>query len=334
MKTNRNTVVPTVSVSACPICKSPDGPLLHSASRDRWFGAPGSWAFRQCSRCDGLWLDPRPTAAALPLVYANYYTHEDATGARRGHDSAWRRLRAHLPWHAADRRGAVGYLDRVPPGRVLDVGCGNGARLSPLSRAGWSPVGLDLDRSAVAVARRAFDGDVRVGTIHDIDEAASFDAILMFHVLEHMDDPLPALIRARELLRPGGVLSIATPNAMSWLHRLYRHQWRGLEPPRHLQVFAPPGLRKVLGEAGFDRPTIFTTPRNAGPLSCASENSFGTTSALVRAALSIKGELLQALEWIRLQWSPHCGEELVAIAATHRSRVGSTGGIEPENRCF
>lgn len=305
--------LPTVRVSSCPICKGGHGRLIHRAARDRWFGAPGTWSFRKCTTCNALWLDPRPTAAALPLVYGGYYTH-DETAVSRSEGSAWQRLRHRLPWHAADRRGEVGYLDRLPAGRVLDVGCGNGALLCRLALAGWSPVGVDFDPDAVEAARRTIAGDVRLGTIDDIDEAASFDAVVMFHVLEHMHEPLHALMRARELLRPGGVLSIATPNALSWLHRVYGHQWRGLEPPRHLQVFTEQGLRALLDEAGFNEADIFTTPRNAALLSYASESAFHTPSMVMRVALFGKAELLQALEWVRLRWSGNCGEELVAIA--------------------
>lgn len=307
-------MVPVARVVSCPICRGTSGQVYHSATTDRWFGVGGSWAFRKCASCDGLWLDPRPTTAALPLVYTNYYTH-GGSPRRGGRPSLGRTVCARLPWHAADRRGAIGYLDGVRPGRVLDVGCGDGSRLGRLSMEGWSTVGVDVDGRAVEASRETIGASVQLGTIHDVEQSTSFDAIIMFHVLEHVEDPEGTLLRARELLRPGGVLAITTPNAASWLHRIYGHRWRGLEPPRHLQVFAESGLRRILGDAGFAQLEISTTERNAGLLAVASETSYGSGSALRRLALAMKGELFQMIEWIRLSRSPYCGEELVAICS-------------------
>ena len=295
--------------------------MLHGAATDRWFGIPGSWAFRQCTNCQGLWLDPRPVESALPLLYENYYTH---SSSRPSHNaSIWRKLITRLPWHANDKQGNVGYIQGVPPGRVLDLGCGDGKRLTQMALDGWLPVGIDLDQRAVQAARREFDGEIFSGTVHDIEGVAPFDAIVMFHVLEHVDDPLATLASALKLLRPGGVLSIATPNATSWFHSVFGERWRGLEPPRHLQVFSRRGLIAVLREAGFEQVNAFTTPRNAGLVALASHMSLRPGRSRARVAASVAaGELLQAAEWIRLRWSADCGEELVATAA----RPGTAGG--------
>ena len=310
--------IPVIDVPVCPMCKSGTGPLYHSATYDRWFGVAGRWSFRQCGNCDGLWLAPRPSTAALPLVYANYYTHAAANLNSSGR-SAQRRIRSYLPWHASDRRGEVAYLDGFPPGRVLDVGCGNGERLRRLSERGWVVVGLEVDQRAAEAARAAGHAHVQVGTVHDMEERGTFDAIVMFHVLEHVDDPLDTLRQTRQLLRPGGAVAIATPNCHSWLHRIYGPRWRGLEAPRHLQLFSTSALRGLLSEAGFCDLNLFTTQRNAGTLAFASERSYSTqVTELKRRALLLKSELLQALEWIRLKWSPDCGEELVAIAFNER----------------
>lgn len=307
-------LIPSISVPNCPTCRRGSGLVRHVGARDLWFGTPGRWVVRECEHCQGLWLDPRPTSAALPQLYENYYTHGAKVGRRNR--SVWARLRSRLPWHDLDVTAALGYLTGMSPGRVLDLGCGDGTRMEALRGAGWSPVGVDLDIQAVEAARRANVGEIMLGTIADVGPPASFDAIVAFHVLEHVEDPLAALRRARELLRPRGILSVATPNATSWLHKRYGDRWRGLEPPRHLQIFSPSGLRRLICEAGFTSVDVFTTARNAGGLAFVSEASYGVDMPRpARLVLQLKSELIQALQWLRLRWQPNCGEELVAIAS-------------------
>ncbi|HEV2126522.1 MAG TPA: class I SAM-dependent methyltransferase [Chloroflexota bacterium] len=305
--------VPTARVEHCPMCGHGPGVVRHVGARDRWFGTPGSWTFRYCPLCSGLWLDPRPASASLPMLYERYYTHDVVAGHET--PSALARVRSHLPWHSLDEAGALGYLTELAPGRVLDVGCGNGARMRRFHLAGWSAAGVDMDPGAVQRARLANVGDVVLGTLHDVEVSTPFDAVVMFHVLEHLEDPLAALRRARELLRPGGTLAVATPNAASWLHERYGHRWRGLEPPRHLQIFSLPALERVAQDAGFVQVQVFTTARNAGNLALASERSYGKPMSKQRSlALLAKSELLHAAQWFYLRWKPTCGEELVAIA--------------------
>jgi hypothetical protein len=70
----------------------------------------------------------------------------------------------------------------------------------------------------------------------------------------------------------------------------------------------------MLREAGFEKIDTMTTARNAGLLALASQTSPSVGRPIPNPLSVMKGELLQAAEWIRLHWSPDCGEELVAIA--------------------
>lgn len=110
---------------------------------------------------------------------------------------------------------------------------------------GWEPTGIDFDADAAAVGRAA-GLDIRLGRLEDAGFAPqSFDAITICHAIEHVHDPVALLRQALGLLRPGGVLWIATPNLASYAHGRYGRHWRGLEAPRHLVLFD----RRSLGEA-------------------------------------------------------------------------------------
>jgi 2-polyprenyl-3-methyl-5-hydroxy-6-metoxy-1,4-benzoquinol methylase len=262
----------------CRACGAP-GKTLYADLRDRLFGAPGSWRMARCPtpECGMLWLDPTPLPEDLGLAYAAYYTHEPAAAgrsaaertlrswAKQGYFSerfgyrvraAWfKRLLARLGARSPELRE---YLDRMvlaqPPradGRALDVGCGEGRTVETMAALGWDAEGVDFD--AAAIARAAARGlRVRVGTVEAQGyPAAHFDAIGVSHVLEHLPDPLATLAECCRLLRPGGQLVVLTPNALCLGHRRFGRDWRGLEPPRHLQVFTPGALRATAERAGL-----------------------------------------------------------------------------------
>lgn len=268
------------AVTACPICGDARRCKLYDDLTDNvFFCAPGTWSLHECQGCGSAYLDPRPTRATIYLAYQAYYTHkspanpatENLHGVRRLQRvlaNGYRNLRFGTRDFPASRLGVLAAylvpgqkasLDRgmrhLPgPGcgrRVLDVGFGNGRFLERARCAGWSASGVDLDPLAVRNARiRGLD--VRHGGIEAYaDQLVSFDVITMSHVIEHVHDPIDVLKKANALLKPGGRLWLDTPNSQSSGHSLFRRNWRGLEPPRHLTLFTWDAMLKALREIGF-----------------------------------------------------------------------------------
>jgi 2-polyprenyl-3-methyl-5-hydroxy-6-metoxy-1,4-benzoquinol methylase len=328
-------------VPACPLCGTSARRVRYASLTDRVFRcAPGTWTLFGCDACNCLYLDPRPSTAAIARAYETYYTHvpgEDRVRTRLG--KLRHRLRnGYLNGHFGHRLVPAARLGRkvmplfrrrraradrfvrhlhrasgTPP-RILDVGCGDGAFLRVMQNAGWIVRGIDPDPAAVAVARKSgvqvAEGDLSAAEFPD----GHFDAITLSHVIEHMHDPRGALEVCHRLLRPGGVLSIVTPNVASLGHALFGRDWIGLEPPRHLVLFTPSALTSAVQAAGFEltaeKPSLEANWFYRASLTVATGGDVRTRLQPLSPRLRLQARLA---DW-RAGRRPGIGEEIVLLA--------------------
>jgi SAM-dependent methyltransferase len=243
-------------------------------------GASGEWNLYQCRGCDCAYLDPRPTPESIGLAYHQQYsTYSPRQKAEAGSLGTVFRLRRALAngyrnWRfGTDYRPASNLgiavalisprlrwtldrsfrnLPRSEPGaRLLDLGFGGGTFLESARDAGWQVAGADPDSIAVAAAlKRGLD--VRQGGIETFsDMPGHFDVITINHVIEHVHNPRTTLQTAYQLLKPGGILWLSTPNIQSLSHLHYGRNWYPLDPPRHLMLFNWSAMLSTLREFGF-----------------------------------------------------------------------------------
>ncbi|MBI5240391.1 MAG: class I SAM-dependent methyltransferase [Elusimicrobia bacterium] len=150
------------------------------------------------------------------------------------------------------RRRARVLRRRVPPGAVLDVGCGRGIMLEGLRALGYAACGVELNEAAAWHARNRLGLDVRTGGFLDCPaEAERFAAVVFWHTLEHFPDPGQALARARRILKPGGLLAVALPNSESLQARLFGRHWFHLDVPRHYTHVGTRALETLLARHSF-----------------------------------------------------------------------------------
>ncbi|MCE7902647.1 MAG: class I SAM-dependent methyltransferase [Gammaproteobacteria bacterium PRO9] len=152
---------------------------------------------------------------------------DDRVQGNRDNDQSFRFLMRHVP----------------VPGRLLDIGCGNGRLLLKARRAGWRVKGLELSATMAAFAAAEVGCEVRTDDFLEMDitpaERESFDVVSLRHVLEHLPDPLQAMARISALLRPGGWFLAEMPNIEGWSKRWVRFSERsGLHQRRFPADFA------------------------------------------------------------------------------------------------
>ncbi len=221
--------------SICPACQS---------TRTVFFCQCGGNNFVRCQCCGTLFQEIKPAPQKIQHFYDDQYHIE------RGH--------ANEPGiERAKKRTMKEYLRMAkrlhPPGhRFLEVGCSAGAGLEEAAQSGWEATGVEISAESVNAARhRQGIRNVYMGTLEETQlEKESFDLVGFFDVFEHIPRPDNTLHRAWEVLRPGGVLMIVTPNGLSLTARMMHKRWIHFLP-EHVVLYSRRGLQFVLNRNGF-----------------------------------------------------------------------------------
>lgn len=222
----------------CPVCFSTE-----VFTRSQLQG----WVVRHCSRCKCRYLGSFPSEDEIETLYnAEYFSsgrdteygtpNRDLTPAvRRTNERRLAILRRHLPSQA----------------RLLEVGAGN-AHFGRLASRELEYVGIDLSDEAAREARREGLHVVRASLCHFVNTGAPFDAVTLFHVFEHLMDPHDALATISELLKPGGILVLITPDTESLLCAISGDRWEAYKFPDHLILYSRSALIELLEHSGFE----------------------------------------------------------------------------------
>ena len=143
-------------------------------------------------------------------------------------------------------------------GRILDVGCGTGDFAVAATQAGYEVEATEI--SAQSASRPQERGlAVHVGDLAKIHlPESSFDVIVLWHVLEHIQEPHEALEVVHALLKPDGKLVVAVPNTESVQARQFGPHWFHYDQPRHLHNYDPGSLGFLLAKSKFDGHVVST----------------------------------------------------------------------------
>ncbi|MBS2014144.1 MAG: class I SAM-dependent methyltransferase [Deltaproteobacteria bacterium] len=213
-------------------CNACEGALLPGLASVQDPQSLEEFAIRRCASCGLGHTSPIPEDLGAyygPAYYGKRHSFTDRYCLAR---------RMRLLASATGRTG----------GKLLDVGCGDGNFLAAAKAAGWESTGTDIG-GALENARSA-----GLDVYGSLDEAAAkgpFDAITMWHTLEHFTDPRATLEKVRSAIAKSGTLIVAVPDAAGLQASLFRGRWFHLDVPRHLYHFDRSALSSLLARVGF-----------------------------------------------------------------------------------
>lgn len=222
----------------------------------------------RCRHCFSDFVWPVPSQEAVNTFYPSGYWQEQESEAGLLDRAQQFYIQAMLK---IDLMRWIHRLNLAPGARLIDLGCSRGDWLALIDAAGYTVEGLESDPRAAAFARETFGLSVTQGNVDDWTPPDDhFDAVCLFHLLEHVRSPRALIAKIKKALKPGGSILLRVPNRHSWQGRLFGKHWKGLEIPRHLCLFEPKALMKLLEQEGLRVQRFSTWSLRDGPPAAAS----------------------------------------------------------------
>ena len=235
-----------INYTLCPVCAS--------AGISRVFKVKDNTASQEyfeifhCSNCQVRFTQNPPSEASIGEYYKseNYISHTDTS---KGIINRLYQTVRNISLN--QKRKLIEKTTGLEKGNLLDVGSGTGYFAATMEKAGWRVTGLEPDEGARTAARQ-----IHSLTLLPVTELFSlpvdhFDAITLWHVLEHVHDVKKYVATFKRLLNDSGKLFIAVPNYMSYDAKSYGSDWAAYDVPRHLYHFTPQTMQWLMKEQGL-----------------------------------------------------------------------------------
>jgi SAM-dependent methyltransferase len=221
----------------CNLCGGQDYKRLFFA-RDYLLPREEEFQLVKCPQCGLVFLNPRPSTCEIGHYYPQgfFYNPNIKKEAEYGDEKK------------------VDIIERLKKGKcILDIGCAKGEFLGKMQSKGWEVFGVDISTMASTYAREKLGiKNIYNQDLLDVNLPEHyFDVVTLWHVIEHLPDPLGTLKKISRLLKEDGILIIECPNFDSLARRIFKNKWFPLFIPRHFYQFTPQILKKMLEIGGF-----------------------------------------------------------------------------------
>jgi 2-polyprenyl-3-methyl-5-hydroxy-6-metoxy-1,4-benzoquinol methylase len=315
-------------ISECILCASSLNKVSIGDIEDNVIGATGyQGEILECLKCKHAFLNPRLNSDNIHRAYSGYYTQSkenlDNTSNQK---DLFQKFKEYYNFKFLNEWSFKGFIINMSSNlipfskfflnravrflaipkknntlKLLDVGCGRGDFLIRASSCGYKSMGIDFDPETVDIAcSRGLNA-----IVCEIDKMPNndlYDAVVLSHVIEHVEDPVYLIENIFKRLQPGGYFYLATPNFDSAGKKTFLQNWRGIDAPRHMHYFNIANLRNLLIRTGFENVSqVYDLPQSIGVIKSSFKlkyknnfsliNSIKTTLALFRNRFYLSNHL-------------------------------------------
>jgi len=232
--------------SACPCCNGVDISKVLSAADHTVSNE--TFEIWQCNVCTARFTQNVPDKNEIEKYYKseNYISHSDT---KQGFiNSLYHFVRKKT---LNGKRKLVEKYTKLSIGKILDIGAGTGAFLQVMQKSEWDVTGFEPDETARENAKKLYGLSLQPSEELFNLKAETFDAITLWHVLEHVHELHEYMDQLKKLLKLTGCLFIAIPNYTCYDEKIYKEFWAGYDVPRHLYHFSPTSITQLLLQHGL-----------------------------------------------------------------------------------
>jgi 2-polyprenyl-3-methyl-5-hydroxy-6-metoxy-1,4-benzoquinol methylase/predicted RNA-binding Zn-ribbon protein involved in translation (DUF1610 family) len=231
----------TISYDSCPCCGSTS--ISRKLRAKDFTVSQQAFEIYECSNCTLRFTQPIPDAISIGDYYQSdtYVSHTDT-------DKGLVNKLYHLVRKRTltKKRRHVQQFTHLQTGNLLDIGAGTGAFVNIMLQAGWQVTGLEPDAATRQRATGLYSLQLQDTPVFFHLTAGSFDAVTMWHVLEHVHELHAYIEQIKTLLTEKGKAFIAVPNYTSDDAEVYHEYWAAYDVPRHLYHFSPAAMKRLL----------------------------------------------------------------------------------------
>jgi 2-polyprenyl-3-methyl-5-hydroxy-6-metoxy-1,4-benzoquinol methylase len=235
-----------ITYTQCPVCAGTQ--IQNSFSAKDYTVSNEVFTIAKCNGCTHLFTQNVASQNDIGKYYQseNYISHSDTQAGI-----------INKLYHTVRKRTLAGKKNLVQKetgkqqGKILDIGCGTGAFLNTMKEANWNTTGLEPDDTARKKALELYKIQARPS--HEIFDLPndSYDAISMWHVLEHVHQLQEYIAQLKNMLTANGKIFIAVPNYTSYDAQHYGAYWAAYDVPRHLYHFSPASMKTLVEQHGL-----------------------------------------------------------------------------------
>ena len=232
--------------NSCPNCGSKNISLALSAKDYTVSGK--EFEIWECKDCTLRFTQNVPGKENIGAYYEsqNYISHSDTSKGLV--NNLYHKVRKRT---LIQKRNLIENITGLKKGNILDVGAGTGAFLNTMKIANWNGIGIEPDKNAREKAKELYGIRLEESEKFYSLPSHNFDAITLWHVLEHVHDLNEYIEQLKKLLSANGNLFIAVPNYTSKDAKIYKEFWAAYDVPRHLYHFSPTAMKNLLNSHGF-----------------------------------------------------------------------------------